>query len=262
MGILDWIRGRGRQPVPGVDHDPTFRALLADASSQLQTENYAEAKPLLLKALNSRGQIGHAPTVEWILTGLIFSWWKLDQLAEGREVLSEYLSRYGGEKIAIRAHAIFNWYLGENEAALRDYSEVLRIAPGDPESLAGRGQVLVDVGEYGPALADLDQALRAYAETEPSKRTPMKEAEAYARNGRGAALAGLGRFDEALGEFQKSIALCAENAWVYFNRARAYEAHGDAALAAADYRLALSLDKPKLSALKAAQAQLRLAKIG
>jgi tetratricopeptide (TPR) repeat protein len=261
MSILDWILGRGRPPVLRVEHDPQFRALLQEASSQLQKQNYALAKTPLLEALKSRDQISHAPTIEWLLNTLIFTWFKLDELDEGRDVLSQYISHHAGEKIALRARAMFNWYLDNNEEALRDYSEALRLAPGDPESLAGRGQVLVDLGEYGRALSDLDQALRAYAQTDPSTQIPIKEAEAYARNGRAAALAGLGRFDEALEEFRKSIALSPQNAWVYFNRARAYEAHGDPALAAADYRRALTLDKPKLSPPKAAQAQLKLANI-
>ena len=81
---------------------------------------------------------------------------------------------------------------------------------------------------------------------------------AYTLNGRAAAYAGLGEFDRALSEFEKSISFCPQNAWVYYNRAEAYENRGDKAKAIADYKLALTMKSPKLNTLKRKYAETKL----
>jgi len=81
---------------------------------------------------------------------------------------------------------------------------------------------------------------------------------AYILNGRGAALAGLGEFDRALLEFERSIALSPENAWVYFNRAEAYDRRGDQEKAVADFRRAIAEGNPRLSRSKMEFAEARL----
>jgi tetratricopeptide (TPR) repeat protein len=58
-----------------------------------------------------------------------------------------------------------------------------------------------------------------------------------------------------LDEFDRSIKLWPENAWVYFNRAEAYRNHGDPASAIENYRLALMKKQPKLTSLKRAHAE-------
>lgn len=75
----------------------------------------------------------------------------------------------------------------------------------------------------------------------------MKGAEAITRNGRAVALAGLGRINEAMTEFEASVNLCADNAWVYYNRAQVYERINDQQKAIADYRTALVKTGPHLS---------------
>jgi tetratricopeptide (TPR) repeat protein len=79
--------------------------------------------------------------------------------------------------------------------------------------------------------------------------------EAFARNGRAAAYAGLGNFAGALAEFDKSVGLWPENAWVYFNRAEAYRRQGDLGNAAENYSLALTKKQPKLTRLKRSHAE-------
>jgi tetratricopeptide (TPR) repeat protein len=65
-------------------------------------------------------------------------------------------------------------------------------------------------------------------------RVWKQQLEAYARNGLGAAYAGLGQSDLALEQFGKSIEVCPDNAWVYFNRAEAFHNSGDQVKAVED----------------------------
>ncbi len=51
---------------------------------------------------------------------------------------------------------------------------------------------------------------------------------------------------------------CPENAWVYYNRAEAYENRGDRARAIADYKVALRMNNPKLPILKKRYAETKL----
>jgi tetratricopeptide (TPR) repeat protein len=62
-----------------------------------------------------------------------------------------------------------------------------------------------------------------------------------------------------LAEFEKSIFLSPQNAWVYFNRARLLEANGRAQDALRDYRTSLERRDPSLTPKKReyALAQLR-----
>jgi tetratricopeptide (TPR) repeat protein len=65
--------------------------------------------------------------------------------------------------------------------------------------------------------------------------------------GDAATYAGLGDFGRALQEFGKSVDLCPENAWVYYNLAEAYQNNGDRKNAVENYKLALVKNKPKLT---------------
>jgi len=73
---------------------------------------------------------------------------------------------------------------------------------------------------------------------------------AFTLHGRAAAYAGLGEFDRAISEFEKSILLCPHNAWVYYNRAEADERRGEMANAVENYKLALTMKRPKLNTLQ------------
>jgi len=49
--------------------------------------------------------------------------------------------------------------------------------------------------------------------------------------------------------------LCPQNAWVYYNRAGAYERRGETAKALEDYKLALTMKKPKLNTQRRKNAE-------
>jgi len=78
---------------------------------------------------------------------------------------------------------------------------------------------------------------------------------AYAHSGLGLAYAGLGNYELALSEFQKSITLEPENAWVYFNRAVSYELMGKQDEALSDYATSLKKQHPPLNPHKRERAE-------
>jgi tetratricopeptide (TPR) repeat protein len=92
------------------------------------------------------------------------------------------------------------------------------------------GQVLAEVGENGRAMEDLNLAMQSLKTVPRPDLTWAKwyeQLDAFVRNGRGFALAGLGEKEPAKKEFELSISLSPENAWVYHNRAQVYDRAGD-----------------------------------
>jgi tetratricopeptide (TPR) repeat protein len=147
------------------------------------------------------------------------------------------------------------------QEALHDYSHALDLNPRDPVSLSGRGQVLAEVGESEKAIEDLNLALReisSAAALSPSWAAWYKALEAFVHNGRGFALATLGESGSAMAEFELSIALCPDNAWVYHNRAQVHDRAGSREKACADYQTALGKKSPALSPMKKRHVEARI----
>jgi len=92
------------------------------------------------------------------------------------------------------------------------------------------GRADFQAGDYGAALAELDQALAL----EPQSLWPNFYKGACAHR--------QGRFEEATLAFTTCAALAPESAWCYYNRGLAYDALDRTDLALADYDRALQLD--------------------
>jgi tetratricopeptide (TPR) repeat protein len=221
------------------------------ASSLLQSEHYVEARGLLLRALENDREIDNPAVLEWILMWLAMTWERTEEYQDWTAFFSGFLARNPNHVLALNLRAESHWYGGSLREAVADYTRSLELKPNDLSALMGRGQVLMELGDFEEALQNLNSAL-SFVDENPASKT---EAEAYIRNGRAASLAGLGDFPGALQEFEKSISLCPENAWVYFNRAEAYRNHGDRVKATENYALALTKKEPKLTALKRAHAE-------
>ena len=112
---------------------------------------------------------------------------------------------------AIRAGAY--WYSEQLVEAIDDFTQLIeRNDEDDFHAHAGRGQVYAELGEFDLALADLDHAI-ALGNRQTGGRGPTKTGLAYAYNGRALALAGLGRLDEAMRDFDRSQQDAPNNAW-------------------------------------------------
>ena len=113
-------------------------------------------------------------------------------------------------------------------------------------------------------MDDLNHALEsieAARQAGPTSTKWYEQVEAFVRNGRGVALAALGEDTSAMREFESSIGLCPENAWVYYNRARVYDGARNQQKAYLDYETALAKDGPALNAIQRESAKTRLREI-
>jgi tetratricopeptide (TPR) repeat protein len=258
VGLLEWLKARFSHSKTDHDFDASLRFLLQGAHSDLELKNFGDAQRRLLEGLEYREQVKDQALIVTALNHLGATWWLQDKYREGIAFFNDYIGRYPDDAEAYSQRATLLWYAGEAQKAVSDYAHALKSSPHDIFALSGRGQALVEINKYNEALNDLDLALQ-YLEQNPNLDSKwVKESEAYIRNGRAAAFAGLGDFDRALKEFDVSVSLCPHNAWVYFNRAHAYDVQGERVRAIADYRVALVEQGPKLSRSKIDRAEARI----
>jgi tetratricopeptide (TPR) repeat protein len=262
MNFWQLLKGRfnGTKRSNGVQEE--IARLLSLGFSLLQGENYVEARGLLLRAVQHETKIDNPSLLEWILNSLSLTWEQSEEYQEWTTFFSDFLARNPNHAVALELRAESRWYGGSLREAIDDYSRALELKPNEASAFLGRGQVFVECREFGRAVTDLDSALKALDEIEGADANWKTEFEAFARNGRAAAFAGLGDSTRAMEEFEKSIRLCPDNAWVYFNRAEAYRDQGDQVRAAENYELAIAKKKPKLTALKRAHAKKMLEELG
>lgn len=248
--LLRHLRRRNRQQI--------VERLVGLAFSRLQGGNYIEARQLLLRALEYKSEIHNPILLEWILTSLSKTWEETEEYQKWTEFFSDFIAENPNQATAYHLRAESHWYGGNLSEAVADYSRALELDPKDVSAFLGRGQVFMECHDFSRALEDLDAALGSIDGVHGADAVWKAAFEAFARNGRAATYAGLGDFGRALEEFGKSIELCPENAWVYYNRAEAYQNHGDRKNAVENYKLALAKKDPKLTLLKRAHAETAL----
>jgi tetratricopeptide (TPR) repeat protein len=224
------------------------------AFSLLQGHNYIEARGLLLRTLEYKSDITNPILLEWILVSLSRTWEETEEYQKWTEFFSDFIAQNPNEALAYHGRAESHWYGGSLNEAIADYSRALELNPKDVSAFLGRGQVFMECRDFSRALEDLDAALGSIDSVPDADAGWKADFEAFAKNGRAATYAGLGNFGRAFEEFDKSINLCPENAWVYYNRAEAYQNLGDLRNAAENYKLALAKKGPKLTSLKRAHA--------
>jgi tetratricopeptide (TPR) repeat protein len=235
--------------------------LLQEAYTHLQMEEYNKARPLLLQVIASRASIKDPTTINYVLMALDSTWLLTEQYEDGIAFFSGYIGRYPKDSAAYCGRAAALWYTGRLQEAIHDYSRALELTPSNILSLSGRGQVLAEVGKYRKAMDDLNLALRNLKTAsipDSSWAKWYEQIEAFVHNGRGFALAGLGESGPAMDEFEVSISLSPENAWVYHNRAQVYDRAGSREKASADYQKALTKKNPALSPIRKEHAQARV----
>jgi tetratricopeptide (TPR) repeat protein len=260
---MSFFRWKRRSPETSADSavSPLY-PLLYEAQVQLQLEQYDNARPFLLQALEYRDEIEDTATTDYLLNSLGASWIFTEKYDEGITALSEYINRYSRDPVAHRERGALRWYSGQLEAAIRDYSESLALRPNDILSLSGRGQLLAETGQIQNALDDLNLALGELKillpGLDPAMRMWHQHVEAFVHNGRAVAFSKLGESASAMKEFDLSIILCAENAWVYFNRARVFDSTQESANACSDFQIALAKSRPPLNPIQKAYAEKRL----
>jgi tetratricopeptide (TPR) repeat protein len=195
-------------------------------------------------------------------TMLVLLWASCDA-AEDYATAIEFFSACIAQKPDdVNAHQFLGsalWYSGEVDRGIDVLSRALLLAPEESGLLSSRGQALVEIGKYEEALSDLDRSLRRLVQSAGLEEGAKAALRAYALNGRGAAYSGLEQSEAAQTDFNESMALCPQNAWLYYNMAIASERQGENDAAIRNYTIALKMRAPKLNPSKRTAALARLA---
>jgi tetratricopeptide (TPR) repeat protein len=261
MDLLRWLRDKVAQDIRFHGTPKPWDSLVFNAQSHIKRERYDEARAVLLQALKFRDTMKNSATIDWVLESLGDTWLLTEEYGEGIRFFSDYIDSYSEDAAAYRERASIRWYAGQLDEAIEDYSRALELKEGDVVSLSGRGQVLAEVGQGVNAINDLDLALqeiKTAPKSDPTWIEWYKDLEAFVHNGRGAALAALGEIAPAMNAFERSIAMCPENAWVYYNRAHVHDLARDFRNAHADYQTALAKKRPPLNPIRKSRAEARL----
>ena len=119
---------------------------------------------------------------------------------------------------------------GDEDGALKDYNEALRLDPKFALVLVNRALIFRKKADLDAAIADYSSAIRLNP----------KLTAAY--NGRGVIFNDKREYDQAIADFNEAIRLDPRMALAYANRALAYRAKGDFDHAIADYDEAIRID--------------------
>jgi tetratricopeptide (TPR) repeat protein len=263
MRFIRWIAARFASPKSHVPAGGPY-VLAQTAHAELRSQQYDRARVLLLQAIGSRAEMDDPVLIDYLLGALASTWLLTDRYEDAIAFFTAHIANYPQDSEAYHGRGAALWYLGRLQQAIPDYTRALELKPDTFLTLSGRGQLLAEVGEPARAMEDLDPVLRLLKttnSTDPELIAWHTDVEAFARNGRAFALSGLGDFAAAMSEFDRSIALCPDNAWVYHNRAQAYEHLGDLNRARADYERSLSKTGPALSLPRKEHAQTRLSSL-
>jgi tetratricopeptide (TPR) repeat protein len=242
--------------VPGSVH-----GRLTLAYSFFRQGKYLEAREQLLKALELRNEIQDPATVNLLLELLWWTWISPEQYREAADFFSGYVEKHPADMRAYSLRASSLWYMGELRKAIDGYSKALELNPQDILSRSGRGQVLAESREFSRALEDLEFVHDNLEQTQISESVKT-QIQAYTFSGSAFAHAGLGELEHALSEFDRSLFLCPDNSFAYFNRAIVYEEKGRFAEALADYQTSLGKARPKLPSIKRKYAEFKIKTIG
>jgi tetratricopeptide (TPR) repeat protein len=261
MKLWRWIStrfsglGNGRGPARSHEQIVT---LVRESYTQLRAEEYDKARATLQQVLQRRDALAALGLLEYVLLALTATFVAKEDYAAAIAFFSEYVEHNPSDAAAYCCRGDVFWYSGELERALDDYSCALARDPQSLFALSGKGQVLAEAGRSLEAMTVLDLVLGSLEAPDPRWRSYSKSIEAFTRRGRGIAAAGLGETERAMAEFDSSIALCPENAWVYYSRAQVYERLGDSRNASADYLVALGKKVPALTRIQRETAQARM----
>lgn len=134
--------------------------------------------------------------------------------------------------------------------ALDDYAKVIQDSEdATRHDFSAYGQILCELGDFERGLEALDRSIALAKETEETSGM------AYSLNGRGRALTGLGRYEEAKESFYESEKINPDNAWLHFDRGLLYLELKDHEQARACFEHALQAESPRLSPRKRRRAE-------
>lgn len=135
------------------------------------------------------------------------------------------------------AYALRGAIQSDEDKQLEDLTKSVELVPDKPEYLLIRGRYLYGKEKFDEALADIDQAIKLDGDN------------ATIHELRGMILLGLEKFDEALASFDKASELAPEAALPYQRRAELYRQKGDLEKAVQQLTKALELAPDNVATL-------------
>ena len=121
---------------------------------------------------------------------------------------------------------------GDHNLAARDYTEAIRLQPGDGKTYRARGKVNLETKQYEKAVGDFTEAIR------------LRQHDAALYNDRAHAYEQLKEYEKAIADFAVAIRLEPGNASYYYDRAKVFDAIADKARAEQDRTKAEELRNP------------------
>jgi lipoprotein NlpI len=118
---------------------------------------------------------------------------------------------------------------GDNDRAIADFNEAIRIDPKSAAAFNNRGYAYSDKGDNDRAIADFNEAIRL----DPKSAAAFKN--------RGVAYHGKGDNDRAIADYNEAIRLSPKSSLAYFARGRSYLFAGSVEKALADLNQASAL---------------------
>jgi len=138
-----------------------------------------------------------------------------------------------------------SWPLsGKLDAALKDYSDAIRVDPANHEAYAGRSSAYVLKDDYDNAITDLRSALAHHH----GQKTVYEAALARLCERRGIQHLLEKELDQAITRFTEAIALNASRDELYVHRASAYGLNGETELALKGYSEAIRINSDNVEA--------------
>ncbi|HEV3006363.1 MAG TPA: tetratricopeptide repeat protein [Pirellulales bacterium] len=171
---------------------------------------------------------GRNVVVAYVLRGI--SWFSLREYDNAIKDFSEAIKLEPGNSnfFTLRGNAYDQKHL--YDAALADFTEAIRLDPTNLAAYNDRGCTLTNKGEYQQAEAQFNEVLR------------MAPDNALAYANRGTLWCFRDDLEKALADLNRSIEIDPKDNLAFVNRGRAYMKRGDYPEAMADYDQAIALD--------------------
>jgi tetratricopeptide (TPR) repeat protein len=119
---------------------------------------------------------------------------------------------------------------GDQDRAILDYNQAIRLNPSDANSRSNRGAAYARKGDYDRAIEDYDEVVR------------LNPSHADAFSNRGVAYARKGDYDRAIEDYDEAIRLNPKHAIALYGRGNAYRRKGDYDRAIQSYDQAIELN--------------------
>src|SRR5215510_8072438 len=194
----------------------------------------------------ARRRAGRLCAVLWLLAAPVGAQTLADELAARIQACTRAVeAAQDNDELRVEAllqRGVLYELSGDDEAAIADYSEIIKLDPTSAVAHFNRGNVRDRLGEQDLAIKDYTEAIRL----DPSDPDMF--------NNRGQVYDSRGEFDLAIADYSEAIRLDRTSGRAYYNRGLAYFSKGELKSALPDFDRAVNLQPQDADALVARAA--------